>query len=286
MSIRHEMEMSGMKKITLIYFSPTKTTETVLRAITQGLAQRLGVSGSEINAINFTSPQVRDTELAPFDDNDIVLLGAPVYAGRLPVDAAVFFTKLKAVGTPAILTVVYGNREYEDALLELKDVAAACGFIPVSGAAFIGEHSFASTQIPVAMNRPDENDLKQAEKFGADSGNLLKKSDDLKKMAELKVPGNFPYKEGMGKGAPDFIRVTDFCTNCGLCAAACPSNAIDAERGFATIAEDCILCCACIKVCPEHAREMKDGPIKDKAKWLNETCATPKSAQVFFATEP
>lgn len=286
MSIGHETEMSGMKKITLIYFSPTKTTETVLRAITQGLAQRLEISGSEINAINFTSPKVRETVLAPFNDNDIVLLGAPVYAGRLPADAADFLKKLKAVDTPAILTVVYGNREYEDALLELKDIASACGFIPVSGASFIGEHAFASTQIPVAMNRPDENDLKQAEDYGADSANLLKKTNDLKKMADLKVPGKFPYKEGMGKGAPDFIAVTDFCTNCGLCVTACPSNAIDAEHGFATIVQDCILCCACIKECPEHARVMKDGPIKDKARWLNETCSTPKSVQVFFATGP
>jgi hypothetical protein len=31
---------------------------------------------------------------------------------------------------------------------------------------------------------------------------------------------------------------------------------------------------------------MKDGPIKDKAKWLNETCSTPKAAQLFFAAEP
>nr|WP_320190624.1 EFR1 family ferrodoxin [uncultured Desulfobacter sp.] len=274
-----------MKKITLIYFSPTKTTETVLRAVTQGLAQSMEISGSEITAVNITSPKIRDTMLAPFDDNDIVLLGAPVYAGRLPADAADFFKQLTASNTPAILTVVYGNREYEDALLELKDVAAACGFTPVSGGAFIGEHSFASTEIPVAMNRPDESDLKQAEDFGKKSGYLLKKTKDLKKISTLEVPGNFPYKEGMGKGAPDFIKVTDLCTNCGICAAACPTEAIDAEKGFATIAADCILCCACIKACPEQARLMKDGPIKDKARWLNETCSTPKSVQTFFATE-
>ena len=274
-----------MKKITLVYFSPTKTTETVLRAITQGLAQSLEISGSEITAINVTHPEIRDTVLAPFDDNDIVLLGAPVYAGRLPADAADFFKKLTASNTPAILTVVYGNREYDDALLELKDVASACGFIPVSGATFIGEHSFASTEIPVAINRPDEKDRKQAEDFGADTGKLLKKTKNLKKISALKVPGNFPYKEGMGKGAPDFIEVTDSCTNCGICAAACPSNAIDVEHGFTTIAVDCILCCACIKACPEQARLMKDGPIKDKAKWLNETCSTPKPVQFFFTTE-
>ena len=272
-----------MKKITLIYFSPTKTTQTVLKAVATGLAQSLEINDSEISTVNITPPEIRGTALAPFDGNDIVLLGAPVYAGRLPADAAAFFKTLKASDTPAILTVVYGNREYEDALLELKDIASACGFIPVSGAAFIGEHSFASPGIPVAMNRPDENDQEQAMDFGNNTGDLLKETNDLKKIAPLKVPGNSPYRDGMGKGAPDFIEVTDMCTNCGTCAAACPSNAIDAQNGFATIAEECILCCACIKACPEQARVMKDGPIKDKAKWLNDTCSTPKPPEVFFA---
>ena len=273
-----------MKKITLVYFSPTKTTETVLRSITHGLVQSLDISGSEITAVNVTRSEIRDTVPAPFGDNDIVLLGAPVYGGRLPSDAADFFKKLTAANTPALLTVVYGNREYEDALLELKDIASACGFIPISGAAFIGEHAFASADIPVAMNRPDENDLKMAVDFGDNSGDLLKETNDLKNLASLKVPGNFPYKDGTGKAAPDFIEVTDACTNCGTCATVCPSKAIDAENGFATSTALCILCCACLKACPEQARLMKDGPIKEKAKWLNETCSTPKFAQVFFTT--
>ena len=273
-----------MKKITLVYFSPTKTTETVLRAIANGLAQSLDISASEITAVDFTRPETRAAVSAPFDDNDIVLLGAPVYSGRLPADAADFFKKLTASNTPVVLTVVYGNREYDDALLEFKDIASACGFIPISGAAFIGEHAFASTDIPVALNRPDENDLRMAADFGDNSGNLLKETSDLKHLAPMKVPGNFPYKDGMGKGAPDFIGVTDACTNCGTCATVCPSKAIDAENGFAVITAQCILCCACIKACPEQARLMKDGPIKEKARWLNQTCSTPKPVHVFFAT--
>ncbi len=273
-----------MKNITLVYFSPTKTTETVLKATAQGLAQELGMDGATITTVNITRPEARDSLSAAFGSDDIVLLGAPVYAGRLPADAADAFKTLKASGTPALLTVVYGNREYDDALLELRDIATACGFIPVSGAAFIGEHSFANADIPVAMNRPDENDLGLAEEFGKYTGDLLKETNDLTTLPPLKVPGNFPYKDGMGKGAPDFIQVTDQCTNCGTCATACPSNAIDAENGYMTIGANCILCCACIKACPEGARIMKDGPIKDKAKWLNENCAAPKEPQTFFAT--
>lgn len=274
-----------MEKITLVYFSPTKTTETVLKAITHGLTNSLGISGSAITAVNFTRPQIRQTGVPSFDGDDIVLLGAPVYAGRLPADAVPFFKKLKASGTPAILTVVYGNREYEDALLELKDIALSCGFIPVSAGAFIGEHSYGSTKIPVAMNRPDEDDRIIASDFGDNSGNLLKKTNDLKTLSVLEIPGNRPYRDGMGKGAPDFIEVTDMCTSCGTCAAACPTNAIDAQMGFAAVPDLCIQCCACIKACPEQARLMKEGPVMEKARWLNQNCSAPKTPQTFFATQ-
>ncbi len=56
----------------------------------------------------------------------------------------------------AIAVVVYGNRNYDDALIELKDILESDGFKVVAGAAFIGEHSFSKT---LAKNRPDEKDM-------------------------------------------------------------------------------------------------------------------------------
>ena len=50
--------------------------------------------------------------------------------------------RLQAHNTPAVCVVVYGNRAYDDALLELKDILTERGCRPIAGAAFIGEHSF------------------------------------------------------------------------------------------------------------------------------------------------
>ena len=98
----------------------------------------------------------------------------------------------------------------------------------------------------------------------------------------VEVPGNFPYRDGMAGGAFSFINVTDDCDDCGLCVAACPKNAIDESNTYSTIDANCIFCCACIKACPQQARILKDGPIKEKAKWLSENCAQRKEPQTYF----
>jgi len=260
--------------ITLIYFSPTNTTRTVLKSIAEGMG------GTITREVNLTRPENR-VDLSDLIFDGPVLLGAPVYGGRLPKDAVQSFKTLKASKTPAVLVVLYGNREYEDALLELKDIAVDADFNPVAAAAFIGEHSFSSNQLPIAPGRPNVKDLETAEQFGRKVAGLLESQPDL---ISLEVSGNFPYKDGMPSGAPVFIQVTDQCDDCGICVASCPSEAIDEADRYATIASKCILCCACIKACPNQARVMMDGPLMDKAKWLYANCAEPKEPEFFYGT--
>lgn len=59
----------------------------------------------------------------------------------------------------AIIVVVYGNWDYVDALIELRDIAVKMGFKPIAAAAFIGEHSFSTEDSPIAYGRPDISDL-------------------------------------------------------------------------------------------------------------------------------
>jgi hypothetical protein len=51
--------------------------------------------------------------------------------------------------------VTYGNRHYDDALLELADMAEAQGFAVKGAAALVGRHTFGQIQ----SDRPDSNDL-------------------------------------------------------------------------------------------------------------------------------
>ena len=121
------------KQVKLIYFSPTGTTRKVLEGIAGG------ITVEEAEHIDLTLPEGARQTIPPFS-TELVIIGAPVYGGRLPVDAIERFKQLKADKTPAVLIVVYGNREYEDALLELKHLAVELGFNPIAGGAFIGEH--------------------------------------------------------------------------------------------------------------------------------------------------
>jgi len=263
------------KNTSLVYFSPTKTTQTILEEIAKGIGK------DDIAVIDITKPEIR-SQPAPAFKNDLVLIGAPVYGGRLPKDAADYFKTIKASGSLAVLVVVYGNREFGDALLELKNLAVDCGFAPVAGAVFIGEHSFSNDEFKIAHNRPDKDDLEKAFSFGQQIGQLLTSSENPEKLPQIEVPGNFPYKDGMSLASFQFIDVTDDCDGCGICITACPKNAIDESNHYLTIDENCIFCCACIKACPLQARILKQGPIREKSKALSENCVQRKEPQTFI----
>lgn len=176
----------------LVYFSPTKTTKKVVESIAQGIQVDM------IEKLDLTPPEARTREFEELHD-ELAIIGAPVYGGRVPIDAVNRLQRLKGNDTPAIIVVVYGNREYEDALLELKDIAVEAGFKPVAAGAFIGEHSFANDTTLIANGRPDTDDLKKAGEFGKMIWKKLRDIQALDDMSPLHVPGNFPYRK-RGKG--------------------------------------------------------------------------------------
>ncbi len=264
-----------VKQVKLIYFSPTGTTQKVLESIAKGIAVE------DVEHINLTLPEGAQQTIPHFSD-ELVIIGAPVYGGRLPVDAVNRFKHLKASKTLAILIVVYGNREFEDALLELKNIAIELGFNPVAGGAFIGEHSYATKDVPIANGRPDGQDLQMAMEFGAkikDKVTALQSPDVLK---DFYISGRFPYVAG-GARPMDVSPVTeeDTCTVCGTCASVCPTAAISINGSVATKIELCIRCCACIKNCPTDSRVMEDNKLEKMANLLSQYFRYPKEPRIF-----
>lgn len=264
-----------VKKVKLIYFSPTGTTQKVLESIARGIAVE------DTEHINLTLPKGADQEIPPFSD-ELVIIGAPVYGGRLQVDAIDRFKRLKANKTLAILIVLYGNREFEDALLELKNHAVESGFHPVAGGAFIGEHSFATKDIPIANGRPDSQDLQLAIDFGAKIKEKITAMQSSDAPMDLKVSGRFPYAAGGAKPMPvSPVTNIDTCTVCGTCASICPTGAISINGSVETETGRCIRCCACIKGCPEDARGWDDPKMKNIANLLSQYFSYPKEPRLF-----
>ena len=264
-----------VKKVRLIYFSATGTTKKVLESMAKGMA------AADVEHIDLTLPEGAWQAIPAFSD-ELVIIGAPVYGGRLPAEAIKRFKRLRASQTLAGLVVVYGNRAFEDALLELKNLAVELGFIPVAGGAFIGEHSFATEDLPIANGRPDNRDLQEAMYFGAKIKDKVRAALSAEALGDLDIPGKFPYEAG-GAVAMAVSPVTNesVCTVCGTCAGVCPTAAISINGSVATNIELCIRCCACIKNCPTGARFMEDGKWKYIANWLYENCAERKEPQLF-----
>lgn len=113
-----------------IYFSPTFTSKKSAASIARGLE-------GELTEIDLTLDN--SIEEMTFDRHDVVVFGFPVYGGRILPEALRRLKKFTGDHTTCVITVTYGNRHYDDALLELFDVVKEQGFIPIAGAALVGQ---------------------------------------------------------------------------------------------------------------------------------------------------
>lgn len=250
-----------------IYFSPTYTSKKG----TEAIAGTLG--GGEVQVFDVTLPDAC-TEGKTFGERDLVVFGAPVYGGRLYRGCKERFRRFRGTGTPCVITVTYGNRHYDDALIELFDLVKELGFRPAAAAALIGQHTYGQIQV----GRPDEKDLAEDREFAKRAAENLKAGVFLES-----VPGNRPYVKGEegGKGGNFRPLTDDTCTGCGLCARECPEGAIGPD--FKTIdPEKCIACFRCIRICPVQAKNMKVPAYEEFAEGFSRKLSEPRKNEYFL----
>ena len=242
----------------LLCFSPTGTTKKIIHHIA------FGVNINCIEWMDITTPIDRQ-ENVNTNENELLIVGVPVYMGRVPAIVTQYLHTINANNTPSVCVVVYGNRAYENALLELKDVLTESGCKPIAGSAYVGEHSFSSKALPSSVGRPDKNDVQHAEMFGRKIKGRLDKASSVGQLAVVQIPGSYPYGGVTDLWKLDFISVSEDCTQCGVCAKNCPTGAIAAADSSIVDKEKCTLCCACIKQCKQNAKSMKPGLMKEAA---------------------
>ncbi len=233
----------NVSKVTCVYFSATGLTEKVLDLFLAGLPV-----GAE--KINITSHLFQNG--AEFGPDELVIFAAPVYGGVLPAPAAQRFERFKGRGTPAVCLAVYGNRDFDDALVQMQDLAEQNGFIPLGFAAAVAQHSLMPK---LAAGRPDGQDAKVLAAFAR---KVWEKVGDISAASKTHipvVPGNRPYR--VFNGVPFKPETSQSCVHCGACAAHCPTGAISAADPSQTNPQACIGCMACVRLCPSRARSMK-----------------------------
>jgi ferredoxin len=261
----------------LIYFSPTRTTKKVLESIAAGIQVQT------IEHIDLTPYETRKRRFKELQ-NELTIIGTPVYGGRVPADAARRLRRLKGNNTPAVIVVVYGNRHYDDALLELNDLVIAIGFKPVAAGVFVAEHTFSRENMPIAGGRPDAEDIEKARKFGKEIREKLKKNRVIGDIPPLKVPGNFPYiKLPDAKEILQIYPSTEetLCKKCETCITVCPAAAITITDKVITDKDACILCCACVKNCPTHARTMDSPRLQKIVESMSKRLSERKEPETF-----
>lgn len=228
-----------------IYFSPTGNTAKVVNRIGRRIA------GDYYKEIDLTIPGNRGIQRR-FTSSELLIIGVPVYRGRVPEVMAQEIKKLQGNQTPTVLVVTYGNRVVEDALLELKDLMTEQGFVPFGAGMFSGQHSFNKE---IGYNRPDKKDLGIAEEFADEI--LLKLKTLSVDHVGLVVAGDRPYKKVGPMSQMPFLPVTDMrCIYCMICANGCPMEAISFSNPKSIDPNRCVRCTKCIRVCPVQAKRM------------------------------
>lgn len=249
----------NVKDVLLVTFSPTRTSWRIGEAIARG------TSYENVRMLDLTY----ETEETPIEVSaeTLLVVAVPVYGGKVAPPALKRMSGLKLSGTPVVLVALYGNRAYEQALVELEGFITGKGGQIVAAGAFVGEHSYSVKAHPVAAGRPDVRDLEVAEAFGRNIRLKLDKEPvetvntaDLpdKAMATeemLRFRGDVQAALKGGVVVPQTPSVDEaLCNHCGTCVSQCPTQAIVEGEETMTIADRCIRCCACVKVCPQQAR--------------------------------
>ena len=154
------------KKVNLVYFSATDVSKKYAQAMGNALEK-------EVVEFDFTVPENRDPAKAPaFGKDDLVILALPIYGGRVPTVCLEYVEALKGDETPCVVIGTYGNRHYDDAVVEMEDLMNERGFVVAAGGAVVGRHSFSDN---IAGNRPDAADLEGAAEFIKKRGRMTRK---------------------------------------------------------------------------------------------------------------
>lgn len=258
-----------INRIYSVYFSATYTTKKIVDEIAKNISD---------NVISYDVTSCPILEQIDMSRGDVLVIGMPVYGGRIPQSALQSILKLNGNGAPAIISCIYGNRDYDDALLELRNEVEARGFVVVSASAFIARHSI-FTQI--AQDRPNSEDLKQASDFANLSKKMILGIDDLTQVEQLQLKGNYPYK--IFKQLPIYPTADDTCIACGKCALKCPLNAISKENLRKTDAEKCIACGRCIVECSVDSRNFRGEFFEARAEMFKNAFSVPKTNEFYYA---
>ena len=251
-------------KLYQIVFSPTGGTQKVVDALCTALP-------AEQLRVDLLDRTLAFEDIA-LEEDGVAVIAVPSFGGRVPEVALQRLGRIKGNGVRAVLVCVYGNRAYEDTLVELEDTARRAGFAVVAAVAAVAEHSIARQ---FAAGRPDELDQAQLREFARQIWEKV----SAQNLSQPTLPGNRPYKNRGGGMVP---RPGEDCTQCGRCAQVCPVGAIDPADARQVDEGKCISCMRCVKLCPHGVRGLAPQQLAAVGEKLKPVCSDRKDNELFL----
>lgn len=210
---------------TLLTFSPTGQSKACALAVAKATKQEF----VELDVTHFIQ---RREPLAL--EGTTLIVAYPVYGGRVPTLFADYLKEqVICTNCNALAIASFGNRAFEDALVEMEDILGEKG-VPLIAAASIGcQHSYTEK---VGSKRPDIEDFQILDRLAVYLNG---------KKGRVSPPGNRPYKKAMPLANPPYMPTLKNKEGKipAQCYAVCPTGSL--AKGDPTI---CIHCCACIQL--------------------------------------
>lgn len=255
-----------IQKVYKVFFSPTRSTAKVVEYLSKSWSQ-------ESETVDITGMDAENIGKR-FTEKDLVIFGVPSYGGRVPGTALRRLQGLRGKSTPAVLVATFGNRSFDDTLLEMKYVLEASGFRITAAIAAVTEHSIMHEY---GTGRPDDKDLEELREF-ADI--IEEKLSECSVIPNADVPGEDPYC--IYEGIPLRPKTGKDCTRCGNCVRECPVGAISGDDPTETDHRKCISCMRCVQVCPVHARRVSRLVLMMASRKMRAQCSGRKRNELFL----
>lgn len=271
----------NISSVTAVYYSATGNTQRVTESIAQKISEEWN---TPFHVFDFSYPKNRAPQ--SYGPNDLVVFGTPAYAGRIPNKILPFIqTLFQGNGALAVPVVTFGNRSFDNALIELREELEQHGFHTIAAGAFPAQHAFSDK---LAKGRPDDGDMEIIARFADDIAGKVRTLTHIPE--PVFVPGTEPiagYYTPLGiDGKPAAFlkakpKTRETCTDCKACVAVCPMGSIDFDNP-ALVPGVCIKCHACVKACPLQSKYFDDPAFLSHVAMLEQTYGERAKVEVFL----
>ena len=204
-------------KVKVIYFSPTGTTKKIIKNVIKGIESK------QVEYVDLTEGnRISKKEKIDTTKDDLIILGASVYGGFLYKEFRNYIKNIDFNNKAVAIVLLYGNAVIMFAKREIVSIVKKNNGNVVGYGEFIGEHSFSTKELPVAINRPNTEDINVAISFGKAIREELKNNIEKNKSLSLfdRFIGKVANIKPVHTGRRIFtIPKTDYelCDNCGVC---------------------------------------------------------------------